>query len=543
MLLIFPPVAKPCEPPAGIAKLAAALASHGLPCDVADMNLEALLFLLGRDVEASDTWSRRAIKNSSRDLAALRDPGTYRSRDRYSRAVTDLSRVLELSGRGLGVIAGLADYHDAKLSPVRSADLIEAAGHPEQNLFYPYFSNGLPEIVGRLFGMRECGAAEEKAGSPGRTSKGGGGIAIGFSLNYLSQALTTFAMIGFIRKEFPGIRIVLGGGLVTSWMKRPGWKDPFQGLVDHLVAGPGEGPLLSLSASTLPDSMPVPPDYTSLPMGDYLSPGFVLPYAGIERLLLEQMFLLSRTRGGQSLPSVSCSSGDGRVEFADRDRPDPVLVHLLDNAVSPALMRGLAEAPPGVPWYGFARIGRELAGPGFLHGAQKVRVRHAETGAGVRRPGRARQDGEGDRSRDRFAGATEPAGRPGSPPMFISCSARPSETITEARRTLDFVVRHHEAITFLNLAVFNLPICSKEAGLYPTAALLRRGPFPVQGFPASPGLGPKAGAAVPGQRVQEASGRFRDPQERPACFSPRTTPPSSRSPAKEARARPAGQSF
>jgi radical SAM superfamily enzyme YgiQ (UPF0313 family) len=44
----------------------------------------------------------------------------------------------------------------------------------------------------------------------------------------------------------------------------------------------------------------------------------------------------------------------------------------------------------------------------------------------------------------------------------------PAETVTEARRTLDFVVRHAEAINFLNLAVFNMPLCHAEAGEYET---------------------------------------------------------------------------
>jgi hypothetical protein len=39
----------------------------------------------------------------------------------------------------------------------------------------------------------------------------------------------------------------------------------------------------------------------------------------------------------------------------------------------------------------------------------------------------------------------------------------PAETITEARRTLDFAVAHHEAITFVNLAVFNMPVCGPDA--------------------------------------------------------------------------------
>jgi len=39
----------------------------------------------------------------------------------------------------------------------------------------------------------------------------------------------------------------------------------------------------------------------------------------------------------------------------------------------------------------------------------------------------------------------------------------PSETIVEARKTLDFTVRHISDIDFLNLAIFNLPVNSSEA--------------------------------------------------------------------------------
>ena len=39
-LLIVPPVAKACEPPAGIARLAAVLRARGLSCRLLDANLE-----------------------------------------------------------------------------------------------------------------------------------------------------------------------------------------------------------------------------------------------------------------------------------------------------------------------------------------------------------------------------------------------------------------------------------------------------------------------------------------------------------------------
>ena len=91
MLLIFPPVAKPCEPPAGIAMLSAALAAHGIACTVLDLNLEGLLFLLEQPYTASDTWSRRAVRNVAKNVASLREPATYRSLDRYGRAVKDVA--------------------------------------------------------------------------------------------------------------------------------------------------------------------------------------------------------------------------------------------------------------------------------------------------------------------------------------------------------------------------------------------------------------------------------------------------------------------
>ena len=101
--------------------------------------------------------------------------------------------------------------------------LLEPQKIPKDNPFYPYFKKRLADYL--------------KSEQPS---------IIGFSLNYLTQALCTFAMIGFLRREHPGVKLVLGGGLVTSWMRNPHWHNPFKGLVDHLVAGPGEAALLSL---------------------------------------------------------------------------------------------------------------------------------------------------------------------------------------------------------------------------------------------------------------------------------------------------------
>jgi hypothetical protein len=174
-------------------------------------------------VNASDTWSRRAIRHLSEHIASLQDPKIYQSPARYARAVRDVQRILAVSAGGSGATVGMADYQHEQLSPVRSADLIHAAAHPQENPFYPFFKMRLPSFL-----------------ELGKTRM------VGISLNYLSQALCAFSLIGYIRTEYPGMKGVLGGGLARSWMQRPGRKNPFGKLVDHLIAGPGEHPLLKL---------------------------------------------------------------------------------------------------------------------------------------------------------------------------------------------------------------------------------------------------------------------------------------------------------
>jgi radical SAM family protein len=441
MLLIFPPAAKPCEPPAGIAMLAGALKSHGISFDILDANLEGLLHLLGRAQTASDTWTRRAVKNISINIAALRDPRTYQSPGRYGRAVRDVNRVLAVSG-GHGAHVGLADYQHRSLSPLRSVDLIFSAAHPEQNPFHPWFKNRLPELLDHATrGM------------------------VGFSLNYLSQALTTFAMIGFIKKEFPEMKIILGGGLVSSWMKRPGFQNPFAGFVDHLIAGPGEGPLLDLFA-VKEAATHYTPDYSSLPVNDYLSPGFILPYSASSGCYWNRCSFCPET--AEDNPYVPVPVPQAMAELkALVANTRPVVIHLLDNAISPALMRALAADPVGAPWYGFARIGRELCELEYCMALRRSGCVMLKLGL------ESGDQGVLDRMNKGIDLGTASKvlmnlSKAGIATYVYLLFGTPAETAAEARKTLEFVAAHAEAITFLNLAIFNMPVCGEEAALYET---------------------------------------------------------------------------
>jgi radical SAM superfamily enzyme YgiQ (UPF0313 family) len=462
MLLIFPPVAKPCEPPAGIAKLAGAFKAHDISCTILDANLEGLLFLLQQPYSVADTWSSRAIKNLSSNLAALRNATTYRSLGRYSRAVQDLQRVLAVSVEDTRAVLGLADFHDHNLSPVRSADLMRAAEHPEQNPFYPYFAGRLPEIVEASVlsqGRRERQEDRDE-------KKHAAELIIGFSLNYLSQALATFAMIGHIKKEFPRIKIVLGGGLVSSWMKRPGFKNPFGGLVDHLIAGPGEGPLLELFNVKQSKPNYFEPDYASLTLPEYLSPGFILPYSGSSGCYWSKCSFCPETvEDNPYLPIPTEHAMAELQSLVAKTRPN--LVHLLDNAISPALMRALVQEPLGAPWYGFARVHQDLMDEEYCMALKR-------SGCAMLKLGLESGDqGVLDRLQKGIdvgaaAQVLRNLKRVGIAAYVYLLFGTPVETIIEASRTLEFVARHADDISYLNLAIFNMPLCSAETLTYET---------------------------------------------------------------------------
>jgi hypothetical protein len=446
MILIYPPVAKPCEPPGGIAKLCGALYHHGINYDVLDANLEGLLFLLNTPPASSDTWTYRASRHLSRHLASLKDWDAYQYNGRYRRVIKDLNRLLEMTVRSIGVRLGLANYQHEKLSPVRSTDLIRAAENPEENPFYPYFKKRLTKLL-----------EKEKP------------TMIGFSLNYLSQALCTFAMIGFLKREWNGVKLVLGGGLVTSWMKRPYWENPFKGLVEDLVAGPGEAPLLSIiGAEGLKrgnkkrcGNHHYRPNYNSLPMRDYFAPGPILPYSSSSGCYWNRCSFCPEKAEGNPYIAIPAEEVSLDLHYLVNQQK-PVLIHFLDNAISPSLMREISEHPPGVPWYGFVRVTHHLTDPDFCLALKRSGCVMLKLGleSGDQR---VLDDLQKGINLEETSSALKNLKKAGIDTYVYLLFGTPPEGMIEARRTLEFVVKHHDCIGFLNLAIFNLPIFGPEA--------------------------------------------------------------------------------
>jgi radical SAM superfamily enzyme YgiQ (UPF0313 family) len=446
MILIHPPVAKPCEPPAGIAKLCGALNHHGVKYTVLDFNLEGLLSLLKTPPVSLDTWTSRAFRHLSRHLASLTGWEAYQDNGRYRRAIKDLNRLLEMTTRSRPVRLGLANYQHNELSPARSLDLIRAAENPEDNPFYPYFRKRLSELLERE-----------------RSS------VIGFSLNYLNQALCTFAMIGFLKQEYPAVKLILGGGLITSWMRRPYWKNPFEGLVDHLVAGPGEVPLLSLFgvkglkeySEKWVGNDHYTPNYDSLPIRDYFAPAPILPYsASIGCYWNRCLFCPEKAEGN---PYISIPVEEVIHDLLSLvERQKPVLIHLLDNAISPSLMEAIIKHPPGVPWYGFVKITRHLTDLDFCLTLKRSGCVMLQLGleSGDQNVLDYLQKGI---DLEEASSALKNLKQAGIATYVYLLFGTPPEGLIEAQRTLEFVVKHYHCIDFLNLALFNMPIHGLEA--------------------------------------------------------------------------------
>jgi radical SAM superfamily enzyme YgiQ (UPF0313 family) len=436
MILIHPPVAKPSEPPAGLAKLAGALKHHRLMARFVDANLEALEHRLKGSMGRIDRWTNRAAKHLSANLASLCDGQAFRQIDHYKRSVLDINRVVQAALPQVDGTLSLVNYTDSRLSPVRSQDLIRAAEQPEGNPYYDYFRTRLDDLM------------EEQ---PSR---------VGISLNYLSQALCAFALAGYLRKKAPGLKIIMGGGLVSSWMAALKGRNPFAGLIDELIPGPGEGPLLLRQG--IEDRLNhYRPDYTAFRDNRYLSPGFILPYSASSGCYWNQCSFCPECAEKNRYRPVSSQQVLMDLEVLIEETR-PVLVHLLDNALSPVLLKHLCQNPLSAPWYGFARMSKELTDPDYGRALKRAGCVMLKLGLE-----------SGDQTvLDRLnkgidletaSGALDNLKAAGIETYVYVLFGTPAEDLRRARRTLDFLVRHSRSIDFLNLAIFNLPIHSPDA--------------------------------------------------------------------------------
>ncbi|MBF0233371.1 MAG: hypothetical protein HQK65_10095, partial [Desulfamplus sp.] len=354
-----------------------------------------------------DSWTRRSVTHLDRNLSDLKDINVYKNMARYRQRVMDLNRAITTSVKRHNNLIperftiSLSDYTDTDLTPVKSEDLITSARQYKQNPFYPFFETYLASKIQEhsfqgysFYTESDCLATETlsfKTKSDLLTTetpsfRGESGILwsgisssvnrsdfvmienlppdyIGISLCYLSQALTAFALAGWIRARFPQKRIVMGGGLVTSWMSMPTWNDPFKGLIDCMVRGRGEESLISMcnedrgsdhKNSEHKDSsgyrhnpshkknQSYKPDFDFCKWDQYISPGRVLPFRTASGCYWNRCrFCPEKAEGNQYQPENNMVLLDNLQQLIYRYRPS--YIHFIDDAISPSFLKALVS--------------------------------------------------------------------------------------------------------------------------------------------------------------------------------------------------------
>jgi hypothetical protein len=472
MLLIYPPAARSSEAPLGIARLSAFLKAGGREARLLDLNQEALEYLLALEPPpglvvassgAAGLWTKGALKRRPAALAALRDPAVYRlapdgqPASRYDRAVLDLNRALKALSAPYGAEAGLANYAESGRSPLRRADLLAAASSFKDSVYYPLFSRRIDEELSAL-----AGHASDTGLQP----------TVGLSLNYLSQALPAFAMLGYLRQRHPDVRRLLGGALIGSWIAQGALRadERFGGLADELLPGRGEDALAGLFAISSPRSIrdsrqpAIPaecPNFDGLMDLAYLAPRRILPYAFSSGCPWRRCSFCPET--AEAARYVGLNARRAMEQLASLSaRYKPALLHFCDNEISPLYLRALAERGPGEGWYGFARFSPALLDRDFCAAL-------ADSGCVMLQLGLESGDqavldalNKGTKLRD-IDRILENLAAAGIGSYLYVLFGTPAEDETAAKKTALYLRDRAELIAFLNVAVFNLPVSGTEA--------------------------------------------------------------------------------
>jgi hypothetical protein len=439
MLLIYPPSARCTEPPLGIARLAAFLRSAGHEAECMDLCQEGIEYLLRLEVKPEGNRDQGSIKRRERAAENLRDSATYGNPSRYVRAVDDVGRALKLASGNRGAEASLADYRDERRSPLRRADLLDSAATFEKNVFFPLFERRLAPAVNAI----------------------GDGWA-GISICYLSQALCAFAIIGCIKSIRPDMRIVAGGGLVTSWMASGllGPEEKCGGLVDAMIAGPGEDPLarlLGIKGVHITDPLYLE-DLSAL---RYFAPTRVIPYNFSSGCPWKRCSFCPEKAENMPYSGLPAEEAVARISRLGQ-RYDPGLYHFTDSEISPIYLDALAAHPPSAPWYGFARFSSRLLDLGFCRALSASGCVMLQLGLESGDQSVLDRTGKGTKV-DEISAILDNLADAGIGTYVYVLFGTPEEDRDAAMRTRDFVASRADEISFLNIAVFNLPATSIES--------------------------------------------------------------------------------
>jgi hypothetical protein len=447
VFLLAPPATKAVEPPLGLAILAGHLRAAGFAVATLDANLITTLALLAPERAAQaageqpSTSVRRALKQAEASLALVRSPAAQASFPRYATALHHLHTLLGLYG-GEGERLTLGDYEYAEQSPFAPATLQQLAEGEVTTLFHELFSEKIvPEVVGRAPRL------------------------IALSINYRHQLLPAFELAGLLRRALPSARIVAGGGMITSWQRVLTEGNIRLPLFDHLIFGPGEEPLARLAGGNAHDyllygaAITFAPDFSDLPLTEYLSPRPVLPLTATRGCYWSKCRFCPEAAApthpycsdpAQNFPDrlLALAAGTGVRDF-----------HLTDNAIPVSTLKALAARQAelqGLRWHGFIRFERALLDPELVAGLAKSGCTLLQLGLESGSQTVLDQMAKGTKLTE-AAQILENLRAAGIASYVYVMTGIPGETAADAALTRRFLLEQAEKIGFLNLALMNLP--------------------------------------------------------------------------------------
>ncbi len=441
MLLISPPASRICEAYPALARLGGALKAHDIPYRILDGNLEGLLHIINSEISGNDTWTKRAAKGREHSLEMLTSAKGYNNFDTYKSHIKRLNRLLEKSILSREDNITLANFSTPLASPLKSTDLKNSADNYQESVFYSWFSNRIPQVIGNM----------ESSGNKVKF--------IGLSVTFLSQALTAFAISGFIRKLRPEIQIIWGGGLITSWAGSAEFDKLFPD-DDIVISGPGEISLLKLFGIDANSNFMVP-DYDFAVQNRYLAPGFILSYNTSVGCPWRKCTFCPEKYENNSYIQERYTIVTEELNFLVK-KYNPVLVHLTDSEISPTMLKALAEDPIGAPWYGFCRFTKLLTDINFCRQLSDSGCKMLSMGleSGNREVLKAMKKGI---KLEDVPIILENLKEADIGTYIYILFGTPEEDRDAALRTRDFVAKYAHLIDFINAAIFNLPVNSEEA--------------------------------------------------------------------------------
>ena len=290
---------------------------------------------------------------------------------------------------------------------------------------------------------------------------GRGGRYIGISMCYLNQALVSFALAGWLKDTFKEVKLIMGGGLLSSWMSRPDWKDPFRDLIDITVRGEGEGPLLDFSGVPDVQKRHFVPDYGFAKDESYLAPGRILPFrASIGCYWSKCRFCPEKAEIRPYSSQRASRTLEDLRHIEAVHAPD--VVHLVDNSVTPAFLKAMSTETFSFKWYGFVRFEKEFLDLNFCHALKTSGCDMLKLG--LESGDQQVLDRMGKGTDLNIVSSTLKNLHDAGIQTFVYLLFGTSfENEQAAYHTLDFVHAHQTYIDYLNLAVFNLPKFSEDS--------------------------------------------------------------------------------